>query len=65
MMDLAQSLGHSGDPGHPEVKHAVADATARIHAAGKRVREEFMNYAWINELVLAGMQQLLGPRNPG
>jgi 2-keto-3-deoxy-L-rhamnonate aldolase RhmA len=60
MMDLAQSLGHSGNPGHPEVKQAVADATRRIEAAGKRVREGFMNYGWINEIVLAGTKQLLG-----
>lgn len=60
MMDLAQSLGHSGNPGHKEVQQAVADATRRIEAAGKRVREGFMDYAWINEIVLAGTKQLLG-----
>jgi 2-keto-3-deoxy-L-rhamnonate aldolase RhmA len=59
MMDLAQSLGHSGNPAHPDVKSAVADARARINAAGKRVREEFMTFAWINEIVLAGAKQLL------
>jgi 4-hydroxy-2-oxoheptanedioate aldolase len=62
LMDLAQSLGHPGNPAHPEVKQAVADATARIAAAGKRVREVFMDFAWINEIVLAGTAQLLGPR---
>jgi 4-hydroxy-2-oxoheptanedioate aldolase len=60
MMDLAQSLGHPGNPAHPDVKRAVADATARIEAAGKRVREGFMDFAWINEIVLAGTKQLLG-----
>jgi 2-keto-3-deoxy-L-rhamnonate aldolase RhmA len=60
LMDLAQSLGHPGDPGHPEVKQAVADATGRIVAAGKRVREGFMSFAWINDVVLAGTKQLLG-----
>ncbi|MEJ1975608.1 MAG: aldolase/citrate lyase family protein [Acetobacteraceae bacterium] len=59
MMDLAQSLGHSGNPGHPEVKQAVDAARARINAAGKRVREEFMNFAWINDIVLAGAKALL------
>lgn len=33
--DLAASMGHLGNPGHPEVKAAVADAIARIAAAGK------------------------------
>jgi 4-hydroxy-2-oxoheptanedioate aldolase len=61
-MDLAQALGHPGEPGHPDCQRAVADATARINAVGKRVREDFMNYAWINEIVLTGVQQLLGAR---
>ena len=60
MMDLAQSLNHSGNPGHPEVVAAAAHATARIEAAGKRVREGFMDYGWINEVVLAGMKQVPG-----
>lgn len=59
MMDLAQSLGHSGDPGHPDVKRAVEDAIARINAAGKPVREQFMTFAWINEILVAGARQLL------
>ncbi len=33
--DLAASLGYLGQPGHPEVKAAVADALARIRASGK------------------------------
>jgi 4-hydroxy-2-oxoheptanedioate aldolase len=33
--DLSASLGHVGDPGHPEVQAAIADAIARIRAAGK------------------------------
>ena len=60
MLDLAQSLGHPGDPAHADVKAAVADATQRIHAAGKRVREDFMNYVWINDVLLAGARKLLG-----
>src|SRR5207247_8225489 len=60
MMDLAQSLGHPGNPEHAEVKAAVADASKRIRAAGKRVREDFMNYVWINDVLLAGARKLLG-----
>ncbi|MGN6358540.1 MAG: HpcH/HpaI aldolase family protein [Novosphingobium sp.] len=33
--DLAASLGHLGNPGHPEVQLAIAQAKARIDAAGK------------------------------
>lgn len=33
--DLSASLGHVGDPGHPEVQAAIEDAIARILRAGK------------------------------
>lgn len=33
--DLAASMGHMGNPGHPEVQEAVQDALVRIAAAGK------------------------------
>ncbi len=33
--DLAASLGHLGDAGHPEVKAAIEDALLRIAASGK------------------------------
>ena len=33
--DLAASMGHLGQAGHPEVMEAVRDATRRIRAAGK------------------------------
>lgn len=33
--DLAASMGHLGNPGHPDVRAAVADAIARAAAAGK------------------------------
>jgi len=61
MLDLAQSLGHPGNSDHPDVRAAAAEATRRIHAAGKRVREDFMKFAWINDLLFAGAGQLLGP----
>lgn len=60
MLDLAQSLGHPGDSAHPDVKAAVADASARIHKAGKPVREDFMNYVWINDVLMAGASKLFG-----
>ncbi|MBK9021095.1 MAG: HpcH/HpaI aldolase/citrate lyase family protein [Sulfuritalea sp.] len=33
--DLAASLGHPGDSGHPEVRSAIEDALGRIAASGK------------------------------
>ncbi len=59
MLDLAQSMGHPGNPQHPDVLAAVADASSRIHQSGKRVREDFMNYVWINDVLVAGARQLL------
>lgn len=64
MLDLAQSLGHPGNSDHPEVKTAAADASRRIRAAGKRVREDFMQFAWINDVLVAGARGLLD-RVPG
>ena len=60
MLDLAQSLGHRGDPAHPDVQAAVADAATRIRNAGKPVREDFMKYVWINDVLMAGARQLFG-----
>jgi 4-hydroxy-2-oxoheptanedioate aldolase len=58
--DLAQSLGHPGVPDHPEVTVAVAEATARIHAAGKPVREDFVTVGWVNDILVRGARQLFG-----
>ena len=33
--DLAQSMGHIGDTGHPEVQRAIDDAISRISSAGR------------------------------
>jgi 4-hydroxy-2-oxoheptanedioate aldolase len=61
MNDLAQSLGHPGDTTHPEVAAAVADASARIRAAGKPVREDFITVGWINDVIMRGAQTVFGP----
>ena len=60
MLDLEQSLGHVGNSDYPSVKAGAAEASERIRAAGKRVREDFMNYAWINDVLIAGASELLG-----
>jgi 4-hydroxy-2-oxoheptanedioate aldolase len=58
MMDLAQSLGHPGNPNHPEVVAAVEAASRRIRAAGKPVREDFIKVGWINDIIARGARQL-------
>jgi len=64
LLDLAQSLGHPGEAAHPAVRHAVAECTTRIHRAGKRVREDFMRFAWVNDVLRAGLRTLLDGRAP-
>lgn len=59
LLDLAQSLGQPGNSSHPSVKQAVAECTARINKAGKRIREDFMRFAWVNDVLRAGMRTLL------
>jgi 2-keto-3-deoxy-L-rhamnonate aldolase RhmA len=60
MNDFSQELGHAGRLDHPEVQRARHDGAARIRRAGKPVREDFMRFAWISEIILAGGEQLLG-----
>ena len=60
--DLAQDLGYAGQPDHPEVLRAMAEGSRRIRAAGKRVPGDFIDAVWINEVMLTGIRQLLGPR---
>jgi len=59
MNDLAQDLGHPGDPNHPDVQSQFKACAERIRAAGKPVREDFMKFAWINQVLLAGARQLI------
>ena len=59
LLDLAQSLGRPGEGAHPDVRQAVADCTQRVNKAGKRVREQFMKYAWINDVLRAGFRTLI------
>ena len=58
LMDLAQDLGHPGNPGHPEVQKAYLESSQRVRAAGKRVREDFMDFCWITDLLIAGAAQV-------
>ncbi|WP_426955662.1 HpcH/HpaI aldolase family protein [Muricoccus radiodurans] len=62
MMDLSQSLGHAGNPGHPAVREALRKASETARAAGKPVREDFMAFAWIHDAILTGLGQILDER---
>jgi len=59
MLDLAQSLGHPGNRDDGAVKAVVVDASGRIRAAGKGVREDFIRFVWINDVLLTGARRLL------
>jgi len=59
LLDLAQSLGHPGEGAHVDVKRAVTECTQRVNQAGKRVREQFMKYAWVNDVLRAGFRTLI------
>ncbi len=52
--DLAASLGHPGQPGHPEVRTAVLDSIRRIVAAGKPAGFLSTDPAYVEEVTEAG-----------
>ena len=52
--DLAASLGHLGQPGHPEVRAAAAEAIRRIRAAGKAAGFMSLDDELSGEMIAAG-----------
>jgi 2-keto-3-deoxy-L-rhamnonate aldolase RhmA len=60
MVDLAQALGYPGQPRHPKVQAAVSECQGRVRGAGKPIREDFMKFAWMHDVLAAGVQHLLG-----
>jgi 4-hydroxy-2-oxoheptanedioate aldolase len=59
LFDLSQALGFPGQPSHPEVQRRVAETSEKIRAAGKPIREDFIKFAWINDVLKAGSAALL------
>ncbi len=53
--DLAQTMGHLGNPGHPEVQRAIDDSIARIVASG-RVAGTLVNDENISEYLAKGVR---------
>lgn len=52
--DLSASMGHPGNPGHPEVQAAIADGIARILRAGKAPGILATNEAQARQWLAAG-----------
>ena len=50
--DFAASLGHPGEPDHPERQRLTADAEARARRAGKRVASDLMATLAVQDLML-------------
>lgn len=59
MQDLSQNLVHPGEPSHAEVRAVVDEASERIHAAGKLLREDFMVFAWVRDVLHEGIRALV------
>lgn len=52
--DLAASMGHAGQSGHPEVRAAIAEAITRIRAAGRAPGILVTDEAWARECLDQG-----------
>lgn len=52
--DLAASMGHPGNAGHPDVKAAILDGIRRIRAAGKPAGILSLDPAFLREAAAAG-----------
>ncbi|WP_298906706.1 HpcH/HpaI aldolase/citrate lyase family protein [uncultured Aliiroseovarius sp.] len=51
--DLSADMGHRGNPGHPDVKAAIAEGVAKIRAAGKAagiLHYDSTNFAYYRDL---------------
>lgn len=57
--DIAQFMGHAGEPNHPEVVAAEEDLFARVRAAGKFVMEDIQTAVSVAGLVQNGCAELL------
>jgi 4-hydroxy-2-oxoheptanedioate aldolase len=56
--DLAADYGHLGNPGHPEVKAAIADVLERVKRSGKVPGLLNFNEAEAKDWISRGMQFL-------
>src|SRR5262249_42205879 len=56
--DLAASLGHPGEPDHPECQRLAVEAARRAHAAGKTVQSDMMASTGLPELIFSAARTL-------
>ena len=63
--DFAQDLGYPGEPSHPEVMKVARAATARIHAAGKPMREDIMAFTGVRNLLADGARRFVAEQEAG
>jgi 2-keto-3-deoxy-L-rhamnonate aldolase RhmA len=60
--DFAASLGHPGEPDHPERVSLTADAEARARKAGKRIASDLMLMLSIEETMLGPARDFVAKR---
>ena len=58
-LDLSQSMGEPGRPGHPRVAAAIRKAVAQIDASDKPRDRDFFAFASLSRLLVAGAQDFL------
>lgn len=58
--DLAQSMGHPGQPGHPDVTAVADEVVARAHAAGVKVGTVALNRAVAETVAARGFDMIVG-----
>ena len=58
-VDLAQSLGHPGNPAHPKVAEALEKAWSQIDASDKPRDRDFMAFTSIRAMLVAAGQDTL------
>lgn len=58
MNDFSQGLGYPGQAKHPEVMKARARAFEIVHAAGKKMREDFIEDVSFKEVIIEGTRPL-------
>jgi 2-keto-3-deoxy-L-rhamnonate aldolase RhmA len=62
LFDLAQSLGFPGEADRAEVREAVARVAAAANRAGCPMRDQVMRFAWLRDVLAAGVAALLPGR---
>ncbi|MEQ8194880.1 MAG: aldolase/citrate lyase family protein [Rhodospirillales bacterium] len=61
--DFAQDMGYPGQLKHPEVMKAVEATTAKIHAAGRKMREDFMIQKNLSGILIGAARDMVKQRD--